>query len=189
MELRIKNAKCTTNLNGDVSLNFAISGANRLTKMIALEQLITSVTAKNKELQLVLKEWFAPRSLSANAYFHVLVNKIAEKIQAEDDEVKMRLVVSYGALDVDRDGKYTVMKLPESVNVTNYYSYAKYIGSEVDSAGKVWNMYIAYKETHRYNRKEMARLIEGTIDEANRLGIETKTPREVAEMVALLEEQ
>ena len=32
--------------------------------------------------------------------------------------------------------------------------------------------------------KEMSRLIEGTIDEAKQLGIETATPKEIAEMTA-----
>jgi len=39
--------------------------------------------------------------------------------------------------------------------------------------------------THTYNTKEMAIFIDGVIAEAKDLGIETKTPKEIAEMKSL----
>ena len=37
------------------------------------------------------------------------------------------------------------------------------------------------------DKAEMARLIDGTVEEAKQLGIETKTPQEIAEMMSLTE--
>ena len=39
--------------------------------------------------------------------------------------------------------------------------------------------------THLYNTKEMSTFINGVIQEAQQLGIETKTPQEIAELMSL----
>jgi hypothetical protein len=44
-------------------------------------------------------------------------------------------------------------------------------------------MYIFFKRTSDLNKDEMNRLIEGTVDEAKNLGIETMTPDELARMM------
>ena len=54
------------------------------------------------------------RSKTANAYFHVLVNKIAAETGETDEEAKIRLVTSYGALARTDDGKYLLFLLPQS---------------------------------------------------------------------------
>ena len=43
--------------------------------------------------------------------------------------------------------------------------------------------------THLYNTAEMSKFIEGVVQEAQSLGIETKTPNEIAEMMSLWETQ
>ena len=45
------------------------------------------------------------RSKNANSYFHVLVNKIAAETPETEDEVKARLITSYGPLARTSDGK------------------------------------------------------------------------------------
>jgi hypothetical protein len=46
---------------------------------------------------------------------------------------------------------------------------------------------MVYKETHTLDTKEMARLIDGVVSEAQALGIETRTPDEIAQMKSLWE--
>ena len=41
---------------------------------------------------------------------------------------------------------------------------------------------MVYKPTHELDSKEMAHLIDGAIYEAQQLGLETKTPAELAEL-------
>ena len=48
---------------------------------------------------------------------------------------------------------------------------------------------MAYKETHTLNTSEMARLIDGVVFEAQGLGIETKTPDEIAQLKSLWESE
>lgn len=121
------------------------------------------------------------RSKNANSYFHVLVNKIAGETGESEEEVKVRLITSYGALARNDDGTYLMFLLPESADATDYYKYAVlYDKREVN--GRTVNMWKVYKDSHKMDTKEMARVIDGAIQEAKELGIETDTPEQIAEM-------
>ena len=121
------------------------------------------------------------RSKNANSYFHVLVNKIAGETGESDEEVKIRLITSYGTLAKTSDGKYLMFVLPREADATEYYKYAEvYDQREVN--GVMCNMWKVYKDSHKMDTKEMARVIDGAIQEAKELGIETDTPQQIEEM-------
>ena len=121
------------------------------------------------------------RSKNANSYFHVLVNKIAAETGESDEEVKIRLITSYGALARTEDGKLLMFVLPQDADATDYYKYAVlYDQREIN--GTVCNMWKVYKDSHKMDTKEMARVIDGAIAEAKELGIETDTPKQIEEM-------
>jgi len=127
------------------------------------------------------------RSKNANSYFHVLVNKIAAETWESDEEVKIRLITSYGALARREDGTYIMFLLPRDVDATDYYKYASLYDQRTVN-GTVCNMWKVYKDSHKMDSKEMARVIDGAIQEARELGIETATPKELAKMKAQWEE-
>ena len=134
---------------------------------------------KGSEINVEIKQWREPRSKDANAYFHVLVNKIAEAQGIGDDEVKRTLVIEYGALARDEDGNTLGAMLPISANIEDFYPYARcYKTMELD--GKAYRCYLFYKRTHTLDSKEMARLIDGAIYVANSMGIDTDTPEQLA---------
>jgi hypothetical protein len=130
-------------------------------------------------VDVTIKKHFNRRSLSANAYFHVLVNKIAAKQNIGDDACKAMLVMEYGALARTEDGQTVGFKLPSKVDVTSIYPYAKCFDTREED-GILFNCYLVYKETHTMDSKEMARLIDGAVYEAKELGIETDTPEQLA---------
>lgn len=134
---------------------------------------------KDTELDIEIKKHREIRSKSANAYFHVLVNKIAAEGGGSDDAVKKRLVCGYGALAKDEDGLTVGFKLPASVNVDTIYPYVKCFDSR-EEGGKLFNCYLVYKQTRYMDSKEMARLIDGAIEVAQEMGIETDTPEQLA---------
>lgn len=142
---------------------------------------------KDKDLDIEIKQHRERRSKNANAYFHVLVNKIANEIGENEEVTKVRLVTSYGPLARTEDGKYLMFILPRSADATDFYKYAVLYDQRVVNGRKV-NMWKVYKDTHMMDTKEMSRLIEGAIAEARELGIETATPKELAEMQAKWEE-
>lgn len=134
---------------------------------------------KDVDVEVSVKKWRAKRSKDANAYFHLLVNQIALARGLSDDEVKQKLVVDYGSLARDDDGKIIGFKLPPSVPVENIYPYTRLYKQEEEN-GKLYNCYLVYKRSSWMDSKEMAHLIDGAIYEAKNLGIDTDTPEEKA---------
>lgn len=110
------------------------------------------------------------RSLDANAYFHVLCDKIAAALHVGLEDVKTEMVESYGT------PLYQVT-VPREADIRKMWRYSYYMG-EVDEQ----DQYLLFKTTHTLDSGEMARLIEGTIREAQQLGIQTATPQELAAM-------
>lgn len=134
---------------------------------------------KEADVEISIKKWRKKRSNDANAYFHVLVTAIAEARGISNEEVKRMLVVDYGSLARDDDGQIIGFKLPPSVDVSLIYPYTK-LFKQVEESGKQFNCYLVYKHSSEMDTKEMARLIDGAVQEAKELGIDTDTPEERA---------
>ncbi len=143
---------------------------------------------KDKELDVTIEVHRERRSKDANAYFHVLVNKIARLQSLDEDLVKQMLVTSYGALATDGAGDAIGFALPATFKAETLYKYIKIIG-EREKNGKLFYVYQVYKETHKLDTAEMSKLIEGTIYEARQLGIETETPQEIRQLMEAYEKR
>ena len=126
-----------------------------------------------------VEKWSDKRSLQANAYFHVLCNKIAEATKSSMDDVKKLLVSQYGTLARGSDGKYMAVKVPKNTDIEKIYPYFRHIGEDENGL----DMYLFFKQTHTLTKDEMNRLIQGTVDEAKALNIETLTPAELEQMM------
>lgn len=102
-----------------VDMSFSLNRKQRIT--LEVDSDFRSLWDKlNQEplLDIEIKKHRNKRSHSANAYFHVLVNKIAAETGESDDLVKERLVVAYGTVARDKDGCTVGFKLPVSVVFT-----------------------------------------------------------------------
>ena len=133
---------------------------------------------KDKPYICELKPYKKRRSLDANAYFHVLVDKISKALKQPASEIKVKLNLDYGTLARDESGQIAGFKALKIVPISKFCKYAKAIG-ESEENGKVFVKYLVYKNTHELDSAEMATLIDGTIEEAKLLGIETRTPAEL----------
>ena len=121
------------------------------------------------------------RSLDANAYFWVLVGKIADKLRASKDEIYFEMLKKYGqsitvtvraGVDLSRAG-------------FKYYELFK----DGISAGKPFVAYRVFIGSSQYDTREMSVLIDGVVQEAKELGIETLTPLELAEILGRYEQE
>ena len=140
------------------------------------ERLVDS--AGDKTLEGVIKVFREKRSLTANAYFHVLVTKIAAALNTDIQSVKRRMVCSYGAV-ADKDNVPITVTVPKGVDINVYFDYAAWIYG--DSEG---DTYIIYKPTHLLDSREFGRLVDSTVEEAKALGIETLPPDELRRLYA-----
>ena len=148
----------------------------------------------NKDLAVRLTEYHRPRSLNANAYFYTLVNKIALKANISDIEVHDKLLsenlcyfYENGAIDwIIQDwtpNNYRLVRRGEDY----YYDSLQVVkltkadGTAFKANGKdkVSKIFWHVKGSHQMDTKEMARLIDATVEEAKGLGIETMTPNEL----------
>lgn len=160
-------------------LTFGPKGEQHITVTVQTDFRDDFDKLKDKDIRVEIKVWREPRSKDANAYFHVLVNKIAEAQGLGDDEVKRSLVVEYGALARDDDGQLIGAMLPAGTDIDQFYPYTR-MYKTMELEGREYECYLFYKRTHTLDTKEMARLIDGTIYVARELGIDTDTPEQIA---------
>ena len=80
--------------------------------------------ANGKTYELTAKIFRKARSIPANAYFHKLCNSLAAVLGVDDDEMKVHLVLKYGTV-AEKDGVPVTITIPKTVNVQDYYRYAR----------------------------------------------------------------
>ena len=138
---------------------------------------------KLEKLSIIIKPFRKKRSLSANAYFHVLVTKIAEKVGTSMAEAKNLMIGRYGQPELI-DGDVAVLKtnVPTSIMYKKEDVHTVAIGRRLEK-GKEVVFYRLMRGSHTYDSREMSELIKGTIQEAEDLGIETLTPRELEQIL------
>lgn len=141
--------------------------------------------AKLDAVDIIAKEHKKKRSLDANAYFHVLVGKIADKVGVSKPHCKNILIGRYGQQDFLDDGKPIIIKSNVSVEkmMEQEFLHTMPCGTKIENDTEVV-FYKVFRGSHTYDTKEMSILIEGTVQEAKDLGIETIPPAELERMVS-----
>lgn len=142
----------------------------------------------DKELSIEVKAYRQKRSLNANAYFHVLVDKIAEKMKATHTEIHNWLIANYGQTD-DEVGIIILEDRIDWHRVDAMHLRPIPGQKQTLANGKMYQAYKVMRGSHTYDTAEMARLIDGTVSEAKELGIETMTPDELERMKAQWQEE
>ncbi len=122
------------------------------------------------------KKFRNKRSLDANAYLWVLLQKIAEAIgNITKDDLYLEFLGKYGVFT------HVIVK-PEAVDRTiQEWRTSKVLG-EVTVNGKKGVQIQCYFGSSTYDTKEMSKLIDGIVSECKELGIETLTPDELERM-------
>ena len=138
---------------------------------------------KLEKLSVIIKPFRKKRSLSANAYFHVLITKIAEKVGTSKAEAKNLMIGRYGQPELIK-GDIAVLKtnVPTDIMYKKEDVHTVAIGRRLEK-GKEVVFYRLMRGSHTYDSREMSELIKGTIQEAEDLGIETLTPRELEQIL------
>lgn len=146
---------------------------------IWLETSTTVLLPIDTEVDIEIKKHREKRSLSANAYFHVLTDKLRQALKISFAECKNNLITSYGQIEYIDDEPITIKtNIPADVMRENETLHCKPL--HVEDTDAYW--YRVYRGTHTYNSQEMAMLIDGTIEECKAQGIETLTPNELLKL-------
>lgn len=135
---------------------------------------------KDKLLNVEVKEDRKKRSLNANAYFHVLVDKISHEMRLSHTEVHNRMICEYG--QADEEVNCIIMKDDIPWDRLETIHLQPTTNTSVLDDGNLYRVYRVMRGSHTYDTKEMARLIDGVVFEAKALGIETMTPNELEKL-------
>lgn len=130
------------------------------------------------EIDIEIKEHREKRSLNANAYFHKLCDELRQELKISFAACKNHLITSYGQIEY-LDDVPAIIKTniePERMREIETLHCMPIAVKEVEE-GAYW--YRLYRGTHTYDSREMAMLIDGTIEECKEQGIETMTPNEL----------
>lgn len=118
-----------------------------------------------------IKEYREKRSLNANAYAWELIGKIADILRSSKDEVYVEMLRRYGQQEM--------ISVRSDIDLRGFLKYFEEAG-RTTLRGKEFTHYRVFKGSSEYDTREMSILIDGIVSEAEELGIETKTPAELA---------
>ena len=131
-----------------------------------------------EDLAIEAKPYRKKRSLDANSYLWVLLEKIAQVIGSTKDEVYLQQLGKYGVFT------HVVVKPNVVDRVKREWRTVRELG-EVTINGQTGVQLQCYFGSSTYNSQEMSRLIDGTVADAKELNIITATPDEIARMKGL----
>ena len=125
---------------------------------------------QDKDKIFEIKENKEKRSLNANNYAWKLITEIGNRLLKSKEEVYLQMLKDYGQSEI--------VSILSSINPIGYFKYYEEVGTSVLN-GKKFTHYKIFKGTSEYNTKEMSIFIDGVVQEAKQLDIETKTPEEI----------
>ncbi len=170
-----------------ISMNY-ISNRHELTLSIFEgEKLITGYEElKDTELLDVrIIKHRKKRSLDANAYFHVLVGKLADKLSISKPSCKNILLGRYGQSMELENGEAAIIKtnIPVAQMLESETVHCMPCGSKPEN-GRELTYYKIIRGSSTYDTAEMSRLIDGAVYEWREQGIETLTPEELSRIIS-----
>lgn len=167
MEVMGKLASVSLTLEGSLLTAFQIADKEKALKEI---EAIKDV----QELIITVRPYKAKRSLGANAYFWVLCDKIAKRLASDKQTIYLLQLSKYG---VFTDLQIATQALDM---LKRQFRYVEML-QEGEESCKVR----CYFGSSTYNTGEMSDLINGTVQDAEALGIDTASPEEIEHMVSL----
>ena len=145
----------------------------------------------SENLKIEVKENLAHRSLTANAYFHKLVGLIADAMDPPVSKAHCKniMLARYGQREfIDGEPVKISSETEPDKMMEVEYIHVQHIGFGFAKDKKFYH-YAVIRGSHTYNTKEMSVLIDGTVEEAKALGIQTLSPNEIERMKSLWKSQ
>lgn len=126
------------------------------------------------------------RSINANNYHWTLCEQMARALRTSRFEVHNQLMMDYGIDWKDEQGKRTfVLMKDDDAYLRMQTTHYRPTDATENRKGTIYRWFVLLKPSHLMDSKEMSALIDGTVSEAKELGIETRTPDEIARMKQL----
>mgnify|MGYP003373335103 CR=1 FL=1 len=154
-----------------INLTFEVDGSSA--------DQVEKIMAQDK-LRIRAVKWREKRSIDANNYLWELLSQMAPVLHTTKEELYLRELQEYGVFiylpGTDEDMK----KLSEVFRIVINRGET----TLTTPSGKEMrlNQLQCYKGSSKYDTLEMSRLIDGVVEDAKELGIDTMTPEEIRQM-------
>ena len=143
-----------------------------------LSQLIPSL--KDKEYVIEIKEHKKRRSLDANAYCWVLIDKLAEHMQSDKEVIYKNAIRDIGGVsDIICVPNKSVDKIRIAWSKHGLGWQTEELPSKIDGCTNV----VLYYGSSTYDSKQMSKLIDSLVQDCKAVGIETIPPKELEAMI------
>lgn len=113
------------------------------------------------------------RSLNANNYAWALLTEIANVMQLNKEDVYLLMLQRYGQSEM--------ISVKDGIPIGQYVKYCTRAG-ESWLNDTLFKHYKVYKGSSEFTKEEMAVFIDGVVQEAQDLNIDTRTPDEIAKL-------
>ena len=144
------------------------------------DEVIKWLLSQDREKTFEVKPYHPKRSLNANAFCWHLCNEMANVLRTSKDEVYQEMLKRYG--------QSRVISVLSEIDISRFVKYYEEIGKG-HVEGKEFTHYRCFIGSSEYDSREMAILIDGIVDEAQELGIDTLPTTAVERMKALWQGQ
>lgn len=134
---------------------------------------------KDADVEISVERYSESRTRKANAYLWAVITKIGNLLRESKEDIYMDMLQAYG-----QGGAVSVEERFEE-KFKRTYKYHEYLG-ESNLNGKVFKHYRFWVGSSEYNREEFSILLDGVLQEAKNLGIETKTEEEIQSLLGEL---
>lgn len=142
------------------------------------QDLIQYLFEQDRDKLFEIKEYkeHKKRSLDANAYCWVLLQKIADKLGSSKEEIYRRIIKQKGTFEI-----IPIKNEAVDTFISAWQEHGLGWICEVLRTSKLdgFKNVIAYYGSSTYDTKQMAYFIDYIVEEAKELGIETMTPNEL----------
>lgn len=130
----------------------------------------------DKLLEVTIKKYVENRTLKANAYLWALITAIGNALRLSKEDIYFDMLKSYG-----QGGAISILEQYEP-NFIRTYKYHEFLGAS-ELNGKTFKHYRFWVGSSEYNKDEFSILLDGVVQEAKNLGIETKTKEEIESLL------
>lgn len=138
-----------------------------------IEQIIQYLFKQDKTKHYEVKEVKEKRSLNSNNYAWKLITEIANVLRVSKEEVYLEMLKAYG--------QSQMVSVLAEIDVSKYFKYYSEAGESILN-GKKFKHYKVYMGSSEMDTKQMSILIDGIVQEAKNLDIETLTPAELSRL-------
>lgn len=128
----------------------------------------------DKDKKYEIKEYKEKRSLNSNAYAWKLITEIGNVVRKSKEEVYLQMLKDYGQSEI--------VSMLSSISPVGYFKYYEKFGTGTIN-NKDFTHYKIYKGSSEFDSKEMSIFIDGIVQEAKQLNIQTLEDIEIEELI------